>query len=198
MNLKQNIIAKLNAQITSETFAGQQYLQMALWCDHRGMHGAAQFFHAHVPEESGHREKLIDYMIEAGAPVRIEAIPAPMAEFGNLVDVLNSAYAHEQRISAEIHAIAELCMDERDYSTFNMVQWFIAEQREEIVLFRGIVEHIELTGFKGEAGTEMVNMNRYLHALAIGDRYSAKARSTHPSHEHRTPHASGLWQQGQF
>ncbi len=198
MKLKQNIIDKLNAQITSETYASQQYLQMALWSDHRGMHGAAQFFHAHVPAESGHRERLINYMIEAGAPVRIEAIPAPKADFADLVDVLNSAYAHEQKISAEINAIAELCMDERDYSTFNMVQWFIAEQREEIVLFRGIVEHIELTGFKGEAGTEMVNMNRYLHALAMGDRYAAKTRPTHPGHDHGTPHAGGLWQQGPF
>ncbi|MEW6764276.1 MAG: ferritin [Pseudomonadota bacterium] len=168
MMLKPNVIELLNAQITHETHASQLYLQMALWCDERGMHGAAAFFRSHVPEEIAHRDKLVDYMIESGAPVRIEAIPAPRAEYKNLVDVLQAAYEHEQKVTAQIHHLAEVALDERDFSTFNMLQWFIAEQREEIVLFRGVVEHIELTGFTGENGTAMVNMNRYLHRLVTG------------------------------
>ena len=168
MMLKANIVELINAQITHETHAAQLYLQMAMWCEDRGMHGAATFFRSHVPEEMTHRDKLVDYLIESGARVVIEAIPAPHSEYGNLVEVLRAAYAHEQKVTAQIHHLAEVALEEKDFSTFNMLQWFIAEQREEIVLFRGIVEHIELTGFTGENGIAMVQMNRYLHRLVMG------------------------------
>lgn len=167
--LKENIIQLLNEQITHEAHAAQLYLQMSLWCEERGMHGAAAFFRAHVPEEIKHRDKLVDYMIESGAPVRLQAIPEPRADFANLVEVLQAAYAHEQKVTAQIHHLAEVALEVRDFSTFNMLQWFVAEQREEIVLFRGIVEYIELTGFTGENGTAMVHMNRYLHRLVMGE-----------------------------
>ena len=57
-------------------------------------------------------------------------------------------------------------MDENDFNTFNMLQWFIAEQREEMVLFRGIIDYINLAGFTGEGGDEMVNINLYLAELS--------------------------------
>ncbi|MDY0050276.1 MAG: ferritin, partial [Halothiobacillaceae bacterium] len=166
--LKPKIIERLNNQVTSETYASQLYLQMSLWCEDRGMHGAAAFFRAHVPEEIKHRDKLIDYLVESGASVEIQAVPAPSNDFSTLVEVLQAAYQHEQKVTHQIHSLAEAAMEEKDFSTFNMLQWFIAEQREEIVLFRGIVEHIELTGFTGENGTAMVQMNRYLHRLVLG------------------------------
>ena len=150
--LKAHIVDLLNSQITNETHAAQLYLQMAMWCEERGMHGAAMFFRNHVPEEMGHRDKLVNYMVESGAKVKIEAIPAPRDEYTNLVDVLQAAYAHEQKVTAQIHQLTEVALEAKDFSTFNMLQWFIAEQREEIVLFRGIVEHIELIGFTGENG----------------------------------------------
>jgi len=168
MMLKANIVELINAQITNETHAAQLYLQMAMWCEDGGMHGAATFFRSHVPEEMSHRDKFVDYMLESGAKVVIEAVPAPRADFANLVDVLQAAYAHEQKVTAQIHNLAEVALDAKDFSTFNMLQWFIAEQREEIVLFRGIVEHIELNDFTGENGMAMVQMNRYLHRLVMG------------------------------
>ena len=168
MMLKANIVELLNAQVTNETHAAQLYLQMAMWCEDRGMHGASAFFRSHVPEEMTHRDKLVDYMVESGARVMIEAIPAPRADYENLVEVLKAAYAHGQKVTTQIHRLAELALEEKDFSTFNMLQWFIAEQREEIVLFRGVVEHIELTGFTGDNGIAMVQMNRYLHRLVMG------------------------------
>jgi len=168
MMLKANIVELINAQITNETHAAQLYLQMAMWCEERGMHGAATFFRSHVPEEMLHRDKFVDYMVESGAQVLIGAVPAPRAEYDNLVEVLQAAYAHEQKVTAQIHNLADVAMQEKDFSTFNMLQWFISEQREEILLFRGIVEYIDLTSFTGENGTAMVQMNRYLHRLVLG------------------------------
>lgn len=164
--LKDNIVKLLNEQITHEAHASQLYLQMSLWCEDRGMNGAAAFFRKHVREELDHRDRIVDYMIESDAPVKLEPIPAPPHEWDNLVEVLEAAYTHEREVTAQIHTLAELAMDERDFNTFNMLQWFIAEQREEIVLFRGIVEHMEMVDFDGERGQALVNMDRYLRHIA--------------------------------
>lgn len=157
---------RLNKQITSEISASQVYLQMGLWCEARGVSGAGSFFLGHVSEEIGHRDKLVAYMVESGAAVQLEAVPEPRSEFSSLVEVLEVANAHEELVSKQIHGLARAALNEDDFDTFNMIQWFVAEQREEMVLFRGIVDYIKLSGFTGEGGDEMVNINSYLAELA--------------------------------
>jgi ferritin len=166
--LKNNIIEKLNAQVNAEMHASNVYLQMAAWCEGKGLAGAASFFKKHVPEELMHRDKFIQYLFECGAPVRISAMEAPKADYAHLVEVIETAYAHEQKVTAMINEIANLAFDERDFNTFNMLQWFIAEQREEEVLFRGILDQIALVAFKGQSGEAMYHINNYLQRLAQG------------------------------
>lgn len=166
--LKQNIIEKLNAQVNAEMYASNLYLQMAAWCESKGLAGAAGFFKKHVPEELMHRDKFIHYLFECGAPVKISGIDAPRADYSNLVEVIEVAYAHEKKVTAMINDIANLAFDERDFNTFNMLQWFIAEQREEEVLFRGILDQVALVAFKGQSGEAMFHINQYLQKLAQG------------------------------
>lgn len=164
--LSEDLVQKLNEQITSEAYAAQIYLQMALWCEELGLAGAGAFFRSHVSEEMSHRDRLVDYMIESDAKVALEAIPAPRADYQDLIEVIRVAYEHEQLVTKQIHDLARLALDTNDFSTFNMLQWFIAEQRAELMLFRGIVDYIRLSGFDGTGGDEMVNMNKYLAGLS--------------------------------
>lgn len=164
--LRADIIEKLNAQVNAEMFSSNLYLQMAAWCEDKGLSGAAEFFKMHVPEELAHRDKFIQYLFECGAPVTIGAIEAPRADYTNLVEVIETAYQHERKVTAMINDIANLALDHRDLNTFNMVQWFIAEQREEEVLFRGILDQIALVAFKGQSGEAMFHINQYLQRLA--------------------------------
>jgi ferritin len=137
-----------------------------LWCEARGLQGAGSFLLSHVAEEIGHRDKLVSYMVESGAAVQLEAVPAPRSDFASLVEVLETATAHEALVSEQINDLARAALDENDFNTFNMLQWFIAEQREEMVLVRGIIDYINLAGFTGEGGDEMVNINLYLAELS--------------------------------
>ena len=164
--LKPEMIAKLNEQITAEMYASNLYLQMSAWCETQGLSGAAAFFRQHVPEELSHRDKFIDYLIECDAPVTVGAVAAPPTEFKNLVDVINKAFEHELKVTALINAMAEMALDFKDFNTFNMLQFFIAEQREEEVLFRGILDQVKLVAFKGETGEAMYLINQYLQRLA--------------------------------
>lgn len=161
-----DLVAPLNDQITSEALASQIYLQMSMWSEDKGLPGASAFFRSHVAEELDHRNRLVDYLVEAGVSVRLQAIPAPEADYDNLVAVVNAAYAHEKKVTKQIDALAGLALDRKDFNTFNMLQWFIAEQREELVLFRGIVDYMNLAGYTGGPGDALVNLDRYLSAQA--------------------------------
>ena len=78
----------------------------------------------------------------------------------------NKAFEHELKVTALINVMAEMALDFKDFNTFNMLQFFIAEQREEEVLFRGILDQVKLVAFKGETGEAMYLINQYLQRLA--------------------------------
>lgn len=160
--IHEDLVQPLHDQITSEAYASQVYLQMSMWSEDKGLPGASAFFRSHVAEELDHRNRLVDYLVEAGVPVRLQAIPAPTADYESLVAVVNSAYAHEKTVTEQIDALAGLALDRKDFNTFNMLQWFIAEQREELVLFRDIVDYMNLAGYTGGPGDALVNLDRYL------------------------------------
>jgi ferritin len=157
-----DLVAPINDQITSEAYASQLYLQMSMWAEGKGLPGASKFFRGHVAEEMDHRNRLVDYLVECDAPVHLQAIPAPTADFDSLVSIINAAYDHEKMVTEQIDALASLALDRRDFNTFNMLQWFIAEQREELVLFRGIVDYMKLAGFTGGPGDALVNLDKFL------------------------------------
>lgn len=73
----------------------------------------------------------------------------PPYEFGSIKDVFEKTFEHEKFITAKINALVEACLAEKDYSTFNFLQWYVAEQHEEEHLFRSILDMIEIIGLDG-------------------------------------------------
>lgn len=165
IKINPDIAQKLNEQVTSEANASQIYLQMSLWCEDRGLEGSAKFFRQHVAEELAHRDRIVDYMIESGVPVTVAGLPTPKNDYQNLVEVVDAAFQHEVLVTNEIHTLASMALDARDFNTFNMLQWFIAEQREELMLFRGVQDFLEKAAFTGEPGDQLVNVDAYLGSL---------------------------------
>ena len=51
----------------------------------------------------------------------------------------------------EINELTHTAFTTHDYSTFNFLQWYVAEQHEEEKLFKGIIDKIELVGEDGKA-----------------------------------------------
>lgn len=54
-------------------------------------------------------------------------------------------------ITEQINKLAHVAFTSQDYSTFNFLQWYVAEQHEEEKLFKGILDKIELVGEDGKA-----------------------------------------------
>lgn len=156
----------LNKQVNAEFYASNIYLQMCAWAESQGLEGAAEFFRGHSQEEREHMDKIFNYLAECDQPITIEAIPQPPGDYANLMDVIQAAFEHEKKVTAMIKNIAKKAFDSEDYTTFNFIEWFIAEQHEEEVLFGKVLSKAEMLGFTGEAGQTLHIMDNFLRQLA--------------------------------
>jgi len=65
--------------------------------------------------------------------------------------VFEQVYGHEQKVTSLIHGLYKLAVEEADYATQVMLQWFINEQVEEEKNSAEIVQQLELIDAKGTA-----------------------------------------------
>ena len=142
--INKKVLVLLNDQIELEAFSSFQYLSMCAWLEHEGYPGAAEFMRRQADEEMMHMKKVFDYVTETGGRAISPAIPKPQEEFDSFKDVFETALAHEQKITEAIHNIVFESQTVRDFTTFNFMQWYVAEQLEEESLFGKIMDKIKL------------------------------------------------------
>ena len=53
-------------------------------------------------------------------------------------------------ITSKINELVGRTFEEKDYSAFNFLQWYVAEQHEEEKLFSGILDKLNLLGEDGK------------------------------------------------
>jgi len=147
--LKTEMIAKLNDQLNLEFYSANLYLQMSAWCSEKGFEGAAAFLREHSQEEMGHMHRLFKYLSDTGALPVLGAIAAPPTDFTSLADVFQQTYEHEQLITVRINELVDAAMTSKDYSTFNFLQWYVAEQHEEETLFKSVLDKLSLVSNTG-------------------------------------------------
>ncbi|PJG86425.1 non-heme ferritin [Conservatibacter flavescens] len=149
--LNQSITEKLNEQINLEFYSSNVYLQMSAWCSHHGYEGAAAFLLRHADEEMEHMQKLFTYVNEtSGMPV-LGKIDAPKSDYSSLKEVFEITLEHEKHVTAKINELVEVTWENKDYSTFNFLQWYVAEQHEEEKLFSSIIDKFNLMGEDGRS-----------------------------------------------
>jgi ferritin len=144
--LNKALADKLNEQINLEFFSSNMYLQMSAWCQVQGLGGAAFFLRKHSGEELEHMHKIFGYLNDLGSMALVGRIDAPPVDYASIGDVFQRALEHEKQVTAKINQLVDLALTQKDYATFNFLQWYVAEQREEETLFADIVAKIEMLG----------------------------------------------------
>ncbi|GAB1404519.1 non-heme ferritin [Lentimicrobium sp.] len=162
MNSKK-IEEALNEQIKNEEHSSRIYMAMASWCEIKGYRGAANFLYKQSDEERMHMLKLVHYVNDRGGYARLSPLEVPVTDFSSLKDVFEQVLKHEVFISESINKIYGLCMEEKDYTTGNFLQWYINEQIEEESTMHEILDKINLVG-NDKAG--MFHIDKELENLA--------------------------------
>jgi ferritin len=144
--LSPTIEKALNNQVKIEANSSHLYLAMASWAETKGLNGTAQFLYTHSDEERLHMLKLVQYINERGGIAEIPALDKPEATFESLNAVFQKLLEHEIMVTGEINKVVEICLNEKDYTTHNFMQWYVAEQIEEEALARTIMDKLHLIG----------------------------------------------------
>ncbi len=147
--LSTKMLKALNNQIAEESYASHYYLAMASWCDKTGLRGSSSFLYAHAEQERQHMLKLFHYVNDAGGHAMVHAVKEPPAKFKSISDVFVLMLEHERFVTKCINGLVEICLDEKDYSTFNFLQWYVSEQHEEERLLNSILDLIKIAGVEG-------------------------------------------------
>ena len=61
---------------------------------------------------------------------------------------------HELQVTDSINNLVDVCLQEKDYTTHNFVQWYVSEQLEEEALARTILDKVSMIG-EDKAGLYM-------------------------------------------
>jgi ferritin len=144
--LSKKIEKALNTQIVLESESSQYYLAMASWAESEGLNGAAEFLYNHSEEERIHMVKLIRFINERGGKAVVPAIKEPSGKFKSLSEIFDIILNHEILVTSEINKVVDICLSEKDYTTHNFMQWYVAEQLEEEALAKQNVDKLKLIG----------------------------------------------------
>lgn len=154
----------LNDQVEKEASSSQFYLAMASWAENNGLNGTAKFMYTHSDEERFHMLKLVKFINERGGKAIIPALSVPPKEFKDLTNVFELLLEHEIMVTESINNLVDICLQEKDYTTHNFVQWYVSEQLEEEALARMVLDKLKLIG--GDKGG-MYMFDRDLENSAI-------------------------------
>lgn len=141
----------LNKQMTQEAWAAQVYLSYAAWAAAEGYNGIANFLFRHAQEERNHMMKFLEYILERGGRVTIDAIAKPPADPTNVQNCFEKVFEQEVGNTNGIYALVKMSHDEGDWATWHFLQWFVREQTEEETLALNLLDKIKIAG--GENAT---------------------------------------------
>ena len=134
----------LNKQMMEEATQAQAYIALGSWAEVNNYRGIADFFYKHSAEERNHMFKFLAYINERGGESKIEAIPAPRDNPVSLETCIEDVWQHELENTKKIYALVDQAMAERDWATFNFLQWFVKEQIEEEALIDNLRDKFAL------------------------------------------------------
>ncbi|MFA5636195.1 MAG: ferritin [Anaerovoracaceae bacterium] len=154
--LNKEVVKLMNEQINKELYSAYLYLDIANYYEENNLDGFANWFTIQAREEKDHAMLFRQFLLSNGEKVKLEAIAAPDVPFADFKAPLTAAYEHEKFITASIEAIYDAALENKDYRSFNILNWFITEQEEEEINTDGLVQKYDLFGADGK-GLYMLN-----------------------------------------
>jgi ferritin len=141
--LSDRILNALTTQLNHEQYASHLYLAMSAYFLNDNLPGFAHWMRRQVEEETFHALKIFDYIEQRRGRIVLKAIEEPPVNWDSPLAVVEAAFKHEQKVSAGVHAIIDICREERDYATENFLQWFVGEQVEEEAAIDLVVQKLK-------------------------------------------------------
>lgn len=136
----------INEQINAEMYSAYMYLSMSSHFQSQGLQGFANWMYVQWQEEMTHAVKFFNYVHERGGKVTLKEIKQPPYEWSSALEIMEASLEHEQHVTSLINKLVEISLEEKDYATNNMLQWYVKEQVEEEANVTAIVDELKMIG----------------------------------------------------
>lgn len=171
--LNETVHRELNRQLNMELSASHTYLAMAGYFEGLTLPGFAHWFMVQSREEREHALRIYNYLNDRGASINLSALPEPRNEYGSVLEVIETALEHEQKVTASIHSIYKLAGEYQDYATQSLLKWYIDEQVEEEKNADELIQRLKLVGGAGTGlfmlDAELARRGGENEAAAVGE-----------------------------
>jgi ferritin len=163
------VVAAINEQIGNEFGASLQYVAIAAYFAADALPQLSQHFFKQADEEDEHALRFINYVVDVGGRVVIPAIDAPQSEFQSAEEAIKLSLDQEIQVTHQINALVELARSENDYITINFLQWFLAEQLEEVSSMDTLLKIVQ------RAENNLLRVEEYLARVGVPGRGTPQA-----------------------
>jgi ferritin len=142
----EKMIKALNDQLNAELYSSYLYLSMSAYFQSLNLKGFANWMRVQTQEELLHAVKFYDFINNRGGRVKLAAIETPPSEWESPLQIFETAYQHEQKVTGLINNLVEIALEERDHATQIFLQWFVTEQVEEEDSANTVIQKLKLMG----------------------------------------------------
>jgi ferritin len=121
----------LNEQVNAEMYSAYLYLSMESYFQSLNLKGFANWIRVQTQEEMVHAMKIYDFVISRNGRMLLKTIDGPPVKWDSPLAAFKAILEHEQKVTALIHNLVNLAIEEKDHATNSFLQWFVNEQVEE-------------------------------------------------------------------
>jgi ferritin len=137
---------RINAQINREMFSAYLYMAMSARMTEAGYKGVGKWLMIQYHEEMFHAMKFYGYLQDQGSAVELQALAMPSFKETGIKELFQHVLEHEKGVTKSIHEIMAQAIEEKDYATQVLAQWYVNEQVEEEKNDMEILQAIDLVG----------------------------------------------------
>ncbi|RME28861.1 MAG: ferritin [Candidatus Zixiibacteriota bacterium] len=160
MMISQAMSDRLNEQVKNEFYSFYLYLAMAYAFEKMNLPIFAKWFFLQADEEREHAMKMAQYILDQGGEVKLAGLPDPKTDYKSAQEIVSDALEHEQLVTRQVGEIADLAIKENDHATRQFIDWFVAEQVEEV---KSASELLELVKMADTPGRLLMLEGRLVH-----------------------------------
>jgi ferritin len=147
--ISDKLLVEINKQIGRELGASNQYLNIAAYFDAETLPELASFFYRQSVEEREHALKFAKFIVEAGGRVAVPAVEAARADMASAEAAVKLSVDWEMEVTRQINALLDLALQEKDRLAMGILNWFVAEQLEEVSSMEALLAVVRRAGPSG-------------------------------------------------
>ena len=144
--LDKSVSELLNTQINKELYSAYLYLDFSNYFFEEGLDGFGNWYKVQVQEERDHALLMLQYLLNNGEHITLDAIDKPDKSYKTFKDPLMFGLEHEKYVTSLIHGIYAAANKVNDFRTMQFLDWFVKEQGEEEKNAEDLIKKLDLFG----------------------------------------------------